>query len=477
MPEALDILRSKVSVPSELRSAQWAAVPVWIRERAFFMASVDRAEILDGFRTSVGRVASGELSVAEAREAIRGTLTKTGYQPLPGQEGTIKDLGTLARQNVAVETNLLQVQGFGRWARQQDALEGYPAQRLVRMRASNVPRDWQTRWIEALAECGISEGASGAGEMVALVNHPIWTALSAFGTPYPPFDFNSGMGIEPVDREEAESLGIVPPEAKPDEEPATDWQAMMEPLNRGLNATLEASPAVRSAGVRNALAETLQGLAQWDKERLVFTDPNGTRPYTAEALARVISQPLPEAFHDLPGKGQMQADAFVSWSQDHMQFADRGHTDQWEDLTRLIQRLEPSGRESEELFRGLTFSNNEGFSEFMAGLKRTGYSVRPSYPAESWSGSLSSARKYMAGDYQVLLRMPGGNSEARDVSPLVREFRAAIVKGEVPQGKLAVTDDEFLLPQRARIAVKKVGRVMETPAGKVVEVYLEESRK
>ena len=471
--DAADILRSKVSVPSDLHSAQWAAVPVWMRERAFFMASVDRAEILGGFRNAVGGMAEGTMSLTEAREAIRGTLAKTGYQPLPGQKGTIKDLGTMGRQNLSLETNLAQVHGFGRWARQQSALDGFPAQRLVRMRSSRVPRNWQLRWLEALAACGVQEGASGAGEMVALVNHPIWIALSAFGTPYPPFDFNSGMGIEPVDREEAEALGIVP--AGPDEgEAPTPWQTMMVPQDRGLNATLEASPAVRTQTLRNALAETVQGFAQWDKDRLVFTDPTGTRPYTAEAAAEVLSAPLPEAFHDLPGKGQMQAQAFIEWSQHHKQFADEGHTDRWEDFTRLLQRLEPSGRESEELFRGLTFTGNHAFSKFMAGLRRKGYAPQPKYPAESWTGSLSAARKYLAGDYQILLRLPDGHSAARDVSPLVRTFKDAILKGEVPQGKLAITDDEFLMPQRARMAVKKIGKIQDTPAGKIVEVILEE---
>jgi hypothetical protein len=30
--------------------------------------------------------------------------------------------------------------------------------------------------------------------MIARKDSPIWEALSRFGTPYPPFDFNSGCG-------------------------------------------------------------------------------------------------------------------------------------------------------------------------------------------------------------------------------------------------------------------------------------------
>lgn len=470
--DASAILRAKVSVPSEMLSAQWAATPVWVRERSFFMSSVAKAEIVDGFRAAVSDIVDGKKTVAEARVAIRKLLNKTDYIPLPGQEGTIKDLNTLARQNLVLETNVAQVQGFARWMRQQGALDGFPAQQLVRMRNSEVPRNWHARWIESLDKCGVKEGASGPLEMTALVNHPIWVTLSRFGTPYPPFDFNSGMGILSVKRSGAEELGILP-----GVNASFAHAAMMTPQDRGLNATLESSPAIRTTDVRESLSETLKGLAEWDKKRLVFTDPNGTRPYTADALAKVISQPLPAAFHDLPGKGQLQADAFIRWSQNHKQFAQRGFTDMWEHFTRLLNRLLPTGRENEEMFRGITFSNNEAFSKFMVGLHRGGYSPRADYPAESWTNALSAARKYLSnGTYRILLRMPGGNSLARDVSPLVRKFETAILKGEVPQGKLAITDSEILLPSEARLAVKKIGAVQETDSGKFVEVFLEERK-
>jgi hypothetical protein len=47
--------------------------------------------------------------------------------------------------------------------------------------------------------------------MIALKNDPIWTAISSFGLPYPPYDFNSGMWVRDVSREEAEDLGLIKP--------------------------------------------------------------------------------------------------------------------------------------------------------------------------------------------------------------------------------------------------------------------------
>ena len=45
--------------------------------------------------------------------------------------------------------------------------------------------------------------------MIALKNDPVWTALSRFGRPWPPFDYDSGMGIADIDRETAETLGLL----------------------------------------------------------------------------------------------------------------------------------------------------------------------------------------------------------------------------------------------------------------------------
>lgn len=48
--------------------------------------------------------------------------------------------------------------------------------------------------------------------MVALNESPIWTALSRFDLPYPPYDYNSGMGRRPVSWNDAQRLGLVKPE-------------------------------------------------------------------------------------------------------------------------------------------------------------------------------------------------------------------------------------------------------------------------
>ena len=51
--------------------------------------------------------------------------------------------------------------------------------------------------------------ADETGRMVAMKNDPIWTAISDFGLPYPPFKYNSGMGVIDVSYSEAVDLGVM----------------------------------------------------------------------------------------------------------------------------------------------------------------------------------------------------------------------------------------------------------------------------
>jgi hypothetical protein len=113
---------------------------------------------------------------------------------------------------------------FARWKSDTDpdVLDAWPAQRLVRIEARDNPRPasyWRNRWADAFSSVG-GRGAL-ADRMVALKTSPIWTKVSIFGTPWPPFAWGSGMGLEDVDRDEAESLGLISPrqQVPPGEDP------------------------------------------------------------------------------------------------------------------------------------------------------------------------------------------------------------------------------------------------------------------
>ena len=67
------------------------------------------------------------------------------------------------------------------------------------------------------------------------------------------------------------------------------------------NETLQ-SPAPTTPEVRAALADKMKGLVEFRDDLMVFTDPNGTRPYPAERLAEIVTADLPEGFDQVQAR-------------------------------------------------------------------------------------------------------------------------------------------------------------------------------
>lgn len=108
---------------------------------------------------------------------------------------------------------------------------------------------WDVRW----------QGAGGRlyhGRMVAIKDDPIWIKISAFGNPFPPFDFGSGMGVRNISRKEALELGVL---TETDiERGVKHREAMMDAgTHPSLNGHLEASINMRhDSPEAQALMET-----------------------------------------------------------------------------------------------------------------------------------------------------------------------------------------------------------------------------
>lgn len=245
--DALDSREVRSILPTEFRTQLLQQLPAQIRERAFFSAGVTNAEFLDRANTAIDDLVSGTVDRATKRLELKRVLASLGYSPVPGEEDSLTDLSSDERLNLILDTNLEMAQGYGRFAQGQDPeiLDQWPAQELVRVIDSEKKRDWPARWDRAGGEFfGL--------RMVALKNDPIWTRISRFGTPYPPFDFNSGMDVQDVDREEAIALGLI------------DRDTELLPQDRGFNADLQASPQIRSENLRSALTDELGDRAEFD---------------------------------------------------------------------------------------------------------------------------------------------------------------------------------------------------------------------
>jgi hypothetical protein len=258
LQEAVGKMDRKSPVAVALTSAQWEKVPVQIRERSQFSARVESARFLqhiqDQTRSSLAwekekvtpsdRAAGGEAFIdrssfiASARKvAIEEGINTT----TPNNYGTVRDIRSAKRLGLIWDMQTGNATEYARWKTNNDAdvLDAFPAQRLVRIEDRMIPRPswyWPTKWAEAYSKVG----GIGAVErdMVALKTSQIWRKLSRFGSPWPPFDWGSGMGLEDVDRDEAESLGLIGPSERltPDEDPG--FNVKLEMSVEGLNPWL-----------------------------------------------------------------------------------------------------------------------------------------------------------------------------------------------------------------------------------------------
>ncbi len=234
--EALNKLASRTPRAADLSSSEWADVPLALRERAFFSARVTNARLLQDIKDRVeailnprtverdGREVTEGMTITSARAELKQILQGIGYNP--GEKaGTIQDLSSDARLNLVLKTNVESAQGYGNYLQGQapGALDEFPAQELFRAEEREDERPWPTIWMQAGGE--IFPG----GRMVALKDDNIWTEISRWGTPWPPFDYNSGMWVRDVSRSETEQLGLL--------EPGELFDPVVEKFNEKLKAS------------------------------------------------------------------------------------------------------------------------------------------------------------------------------------------------------------------------------------------------
>ncbi len=207
---AVDRMSSKTVVGSRLRSAEWAQVPIALREGSFFSAGIENVRILSSMREKalqgLEQARPGGTGMDRARFVadMRSLLGAA-----PGDTGSLTDITSVRRLSLIWDFQAADVHGFAsrKADLDPDVLDAFPAYRLIRIEDRRVPRDWYARW--GVAGAQVNWDGASRREMVALKTSPIWTALSRFRRPWPPFDYSSGMGLEDVDRDETEALSLL----------------------------------------------------------------------------------------------------------------------------------------------------------------------------------------------------------------------------------------------------------------------------
>ena len=214
--EAIQSQAIKSLMPTAAKTAELKQLGPEILARARFSAQTTNVGYLskmDNLLTTLVSPASQDresapaLDASAVRLALKEHLAEIGYAPDEGKAGGLTDLGSDRRLNLIIDTNIKMANGYGNYAQMQDPdlLDVWPCQELIRVEDRDKKRNWE-------GMSGIWRSAGGqifGGRMIARKDDPIWTRISAFGNPYPPFDFGSGMGVRDVDRSEAESLGVI----------------------------------------------------------------------------------------------------------------------------------------------------------------------------------------------------------------------------------------------------------------------------
>ena len=247
--EALAYRKAQKILPTSAGSAELAKLGAEIRERALFSAKTANAgylakmdRMLTGMVSPAARKAQGEMAidVASFRLEMRAELAKLGYAP--DKPGSLQDLGSDARLNLIADMQLKQAHGYGQYvqSQQSDILDAFPCRELLRGHDRKEKRNWKERWVA-------KGGKLYSDRMIARKDDSIWTKISRFGTPYPPFDYNSGMVTEEVHRDEAEQLGVV------------KRSTIIKPDTRGFNDEVQASfPKGISKGLATVLKQVFK---------------------------------------------------------------------------------------------------------------------------------------------------------------------------------------------------------------------------
>ena len=265
--------KSILPLPPEIGSALIQdQLPASLRQRLFFSARTPYAQYLSETDNLLKRLlqpdaaAPGEsINPAIIRGEMKKQLAALGYQPDPALRGTLQDLSSDRRTNLIIQMQTSMAGNYGKWRQAQSptVLSMWPADEMYRaIRPKGQGRPWSERWNEARANLGPDNTSAteardnNLGPFVALKNDPIWSAISTFGNPYPPFDYGSGMRTRDVPRARAIALGVLSPDNAP--QPAPD------PIDQPIELPLDnLSPLLA-----DALLQSFKGLAHLIKGAL-----------------------------------------------------------------------------------------------------------------------------------------------------------------------------------------------------------------
>lgn len=220
--EAIQFLLDKGIDTRGFDAAKWATMAPDVKERAFFSANVENARFLQRARDMIADFLSKTVEEATTPDGEKTTRLRVGGRAqfvkemweFMVKEGMIaseelqgpmvqdiRDIKTASRLRLIFDTQTRMAYGYGGYVQGMEpaVLEAFPAARFIREFDVMTPRD---------------RHFAGLGDVRMKTDTAYWAdwqndpEIGGFGVPYPPFGYNSGMGMEDVSREEAIQLGL-----------------------------------------------------------------------------------------------------------------------------------------------------------------------------------------------------------------------------------------------------------------------------
>ena len=249
--EALEKLGDRTPIGSEMMSAEWADVPVALRERAMFSSQVESVRFLQRVTDNIsdylsnameelpdGKTALKMGSRAQFVDDMRAFALKEGMGPIIEEHaGGLRDITSEARLSLIFRMQTQAAGDYGQWRQGMDpaVLDQFPASRFVRVQAVKQERESHQRF----------------EDQVYLKTDPIWAKVinEDFGVPWGPWAWGCGHDVDDVDRDEAEQLGVI--------KPGQELEPQHIPFNERLSASTKGIEPELIAKLRRDLGDQL----------------------------------------------------------------------------------------------------------------------------------------------------------------------------------------------------------------------------
>lgn len=333
----VDAIGDRTPIGSLLNSEEWSDVPVALRERAFFSSQIESIRFLQRSRdfltnfeaNSIETLPNGQTALAAgSRQQFVKDLgdfaVSEGMGPLdPADAGTIKDITSEGRLSLIFDVMTQSANDYSYWKQgmNPDVLDEFPAQRFVREAEVKQPRT-----VHQMNE-GVVMLKSDLDFWLAM-NDP---SFGGFGVPWGPWGFGSEMGVEDVDRDTSEQLGLLKPGEK------------VQPVEKDFNDRLEASTKNLDPDMVAKLKDSFGDQVQFDDGTVKWrSTPPEEKP--AEPAAPAAPDPASTLVGILSGLGL--DDATTATASDMTDLREQLKESNPADATRMIKYIkgaQPSG--------------------------------------------------------------------------------------------------------------------------------------